>query len=221
MIKQQYDQNKKLYEFIINSNIPYISKSILNKIYDQDFFVQGGKLKKESAAKVAQIIDEHIDFSSLFDIGCGMGIYLEEFHRLGKDVLGCDFSADGLRLAPKEFTVFQADATKPVLLNRKYDVVACFEVAEHIPTRHSRQLVSNCINNGRAVLFTSAPVGQGGIGHINEQPYEFWIDIFKDKGFSYQEKLSHTIREQMKSENVVWWIANNLMFFTGDGSTHS
>jgi len=213
MIKQEYDKRSGLYEFLIKIDIPIITNAVLNKVYDKDFFLEGERLKKDSACKVAEIINANIAFNSVFDIGCGMGIYLEEFHRLGKESLGCDFSVDSLRISPKQFTIFQADATRPILLNKKFDLVVCFEVAEHIQKKYSRQLVTNCTNNSDTVLFTAAPVGQGGVGHINEQPYEFWINLFSEQGFSLDHDLSLAMRSQMKKQEVVFWIANNLMLF--------
>jgi SAM-dependent methyltransferase len=213
MIKEEYAKKSFIYELLLNLDIPFISKVVLNKIYDKEFFFEGEKFKKDSAAKVAEIINSCIRFSSVFDIGCGMGIYLEEMHRLGKEAFGCDYSVEGLRISPKEFTVFQADATKPITLNRKFDLLICFEVAEHIQKKYSRQLVTNCTQNSDTVLFTAAPVGQGGVGHINEQPYEFWIEKFGEQGFTLDKELSEAMRIQMKKENVVFWIANNVMLF--------
>jgi len=221
MIKQEYERNSKLYELLLKLDIPFISKFVLNKIYDTEFFLEGEKFKKDSASKVAEIINEHVAFNSVFDVGCGMGIYLEEFHRLGKEAFGCDFSVEGLRITPKQFTAFQADATKPITLNRKFDLLICFEVAEHIHKKYSKQLVTNCIRNSDTVLFTAAPVGQGGVGHINEQPYEFWIDLFVEQGFALDNGLTEQMRAQMKKENVVFWIANNLMLFHSVNPTFS
>ena len=213
MIKKDYDKNRKLYEFFLKLGIPILNDFILKKIYDRDFFLEGETLKQDSAAKVAEVISRSIDFHSVFDIGCGMGIYLEQFRRIGKETLGCDFSVDGLGASSQSLTIFQADATKPISLNRKYDLLICFEVAEHILNKHSHQLVKNCTKNGRTILFTAAPVGQGGVGHINEHPYEFWISLFKKEGFSYDIETSASLRTEMKNDNVVFWIANNLMLF--------
>ena len=213
MTNEEYEKNSKLYELLLKFDIPFISKMVLNKIYDTEFFSEGETFKKDSAGKVAEIINKHVTFNSVFDIGCGMGIYLEEFHRLGKEVLGCDFSVDGLKLTSKQFTAFQADATKPITLNRKFDLLICFEVAEHIQKKHSRQLDTNCTQNSDTVLFTAAPVGQGGVGHINERPNGFWIDLFVEQGFALQKELTQQMRAQMKTENVVFWIADNLMLF--------
>jgi 2-polyprenyl-3-methyl-5-hydroxy-6-metoxy-1,4-benzoquinol methylase len=214
MIKQDYDKKSKLYDFFLNRNWPLLSKRVFTRVYDADFFLEGNQSKTDSADKVARIITEIFSFSSVFDIGCGMGIFSEPFLRLGKDVLGCDLSVDGLALSSKEFTVFQADVTKPIRLNRKYDLVLCFEVAEHIPKKYSRQLVENCAANGKQIIFTAAPPGQPGIGHINGQPYEFWINLFAEKNFIFQRELTERVRHQMKQEQVVHWIANNFMYFS-------
>jgi 2-polyprenyl-3-methyl-5-hydroxy-6-metoxy-1,4-benzoquinol methylase len=213
MRKKAYDKYSFYYNFCLKLNWPLLTKHIFSRIYDSDFFEEGNSIKESSAAKTVQIINKYIKFESVFDVGCGMGIYLNEFARIGKDVLGCEFSADALALSQKKYTIFQADATKPITLNRNYDLLICFEVAEHICKRFSKQLVSNCVNNGERILFTAAPVGQGGVGHINEQPYQFWINLFEAAGFSLNTDLSEQMKTDMKSENVVSWIANNLMFF--------
>jgi len=213
MIKQEYDKKKKLYDIILRANLPILTKSLLNRVYDKDFFLEGEDLKRASAAKVAEIISSNLNFESVFDIGCGMGIYLTEFHRIGKDVLGCDFSVGGLEASSRHFTIFQADATKYIALNRKYDLLVCFEVAEHIQKKFSTQLVKNCTRNSDTVVFTAAPLGQGGVGHINEQPYSFWIELFEKEGFEHDQDLSSSLRAQMKEANVVFWIANNIMCF--------
>jgi 2-polyprenyl-3-methyl-5-hydroxy-6-metoxy-1,4-benzoquinol methylase len=216
MRKLDYDRHEKLYDFLLKLNVPFLKRLVLGKVYDQEFFREGEEWKKASAAKVAEIITSALTFGSVLDIGCGMGIYLEEFRKLGKEVVGCDYSPDGLKLVPEGIRTFQADVTKRINSDRKYDLVVCFEVAEHIHNRHSRQLVANCTGSGDTVLFTAAPVGQGGVGHINEQPYEFWIGLFRGNGFRFKEEQSMAIREIMQRENVVPWIAKNLMLFTKD-----
>lgn len=213
MKKSKYDKRKRLIDFGLKLGIPGLSRVLQNRVYDADFFKDANELKIKSAQKVAAILCEFLDFETVFDIGCGMGLYLAELSKRGKKCIGCDASPDGVRMASKDIMVFLADVTKPILLNRTSDIVICFEVAEHISKRHSRQLVRNCAAHGRRVLFTAAPPGQGGVGHINEQPYEFWIRLFDEQGFRYDEEISRKIRERMKSQGVVYWIANNLMAF--------
>jgi len=214
MKKRDYDRHKYFYDFFLKWNIPFVTRYMWRKIYDSDFFNDANERKNLSSQKVARIIASYYKFQSLLDIGCGMGLYLRELNKKGKDVLGCDSSVEGIRMAAPEITVFYADATKPLHVNRRFDTVLCFEVAEHIKKKYSRQLVKNCTAYSDTVLFTAAPEGQGGVGHINEQPFEFWIHLFEEMGFVYDRDLSEKVKRRMKQEDVVEWIADNFMSFS-------
>jgi 2-polyprenyl-3-methyl-5-hydroxy-6-metoxy-1,4-benzoquinol methylase len=216
MKKVIYKRYRRWLDLLLKIKIPFISSYIRDRIYDRLFYEDANDLKKQSSGKVAEIIDSFLSFHSVFDIGCGCGLYLQELFNRGKDVVGCDASIDAIKLASNEFTVFYGDVTRPIILNRKFDLVLCFEVAEHIRTQHSRQLVKNCTHYGDLVVFTAAPPGQGGVGHINEQPYEFWIRLFAENHFRYNRELSEQVRSVMKENNVVEWIANNFMVFSKD-----
>lgn len=213
MKKSFYDKNKFIFDFLLKTNAPLINNFVFNKVYDKHFFRDANALKITSARDVAKIINDNLKFKSVFDLGCGMGLYLRGFHKLKKEVLGCDFSSDALSISPKEFTIFHADVRKPIILNRKYDLLICFEVAEHLPNKYSQQLVKNCTNNGKVVIFTAADKYQGGVGHINEQPKSFWIKLFQKMNYTYDAEISSKICKEMKSKKVVYWLVNNLMCF--------
>ncbi|MGD2087936.1 MAG: class I SAM-dependent methyltransferase [Candidatus Aminicenantes bacterium] len=214
MKKQVYKRYRRWFDLLLKRHIPFFSQYVQDKIYDHLFYEDANELKKQSSEKVAEIIDSFFNFHSVLDIGCGCGLYIEELHRLGKEVLGCDASIDAINMAAKEFTVFYCNVTEPLILNRKFDLVICIEVAEHIRKKYSRQLVKNCTCYGDTVVFTAAPKGQGGVGHINEQPYRFWIRLFAENHFRYDRDLSEQVRTVMKEKNVVQWIANNFMSFS-------
>jgi len=211
--RETYDRYGRLIDSIIRLELPVISNALVRRIYDRHFFDHANREKERSSRQVAEIIDHYFDFDSVLDIGCGMGLYLYELSRLNKEVYGCDSSLDGIAMASKEIFVFYADATKPLIVNRDFDLVICFEVAEHIQKRYSGQLVQNCVKYGKRVLFTAAPKGQGGVGHINEQPTAFWVDLFGGMHYSLEEERSNTVRDVMKRSGVVAWIANNFMSF--------
>jgi len=213
MRKETYDKHKGKIDFVLKHGPPALCGAVLRKVYDKHFFDDANELKVQSSAKVADVLCSLADFKTVFDIGCGMGLYLSELQKRGKEAVGCDSSADGVRMASDSILVFLADATKPILVNRKFDLVLCFEVAEHIQQRHSRQLVHNCVSHADRVFFTAAPKGQGGVGHINEQDPSFWIDLYADHGFEHEAAFSEEARKKMKDEDVVWWIANNFMSF--------
>ena len=213
-----YRRHQRLIDCVLKWRIPLLSSQLSAKLYDEAYYAEGNEWKVASCKKVAEVLNEFLGFYSVFDIGCGVGLYIEQLHRLGKEVLGCDASAAAIGMAPMSISVFQADATRPIKLNRRFDLVLCFEVAEHIQGRYSSQLVRNCVQQGDVVCFTAAPQGQGGIGHINEQPYHFWIDLFRRQGLRYEDALSEQIRTRMKAEQVVSWIAENLMVFNSKAS---
>lgn len=213
MKRKIYNKFGRIFDFIMKKRIPIISGFLIQKIYDQNFFDHANQLKVQTARQVIRIINSFFDFETVFDIGCGMGLYINEFYKIGKNVLGCDFSNDAIKMSSTEFLVFKADVSKQIILNQKFDLVMCFEVAEHIHKNYSKQLVINCTEYTDRVIFTAAPIGQGGVGHINEQPFEFWINLFKKRNFMYNQTLSVKIQKKLKEENVVEWLSNNFMCF--------
>jgi 2-polyprenyl-3-methyl-5-hydroxy-6-metoxy-1,4-benzoquinol methylase len=213
MRRSHYLKRKRFYDFLLGMPIPIISERCRRRIYDTDFFTEASAAKTSCAEAVAQILVAHLDFQTVFDIGCGTGIFLDALHRLGKTVLGCDSSPDALRLSSKAYPIFLADATQPILFNTPFDLVVCFEVAEHIPPRNSASLVRNCTTSGRCIAFTAAPPGQGGIGHINEKPYAYWIRLFSSHSFVLDPGLTDAIKTDMRKHNVVPWISANFMCF--------
>ena len=213
MKRKTYNRFRWVFDGLLLHRIPYLSHILNQKVYNNEFFDDANQMKVKTAKQVAAIINSFFDYNTIFDIGCGMGLYINEFRKIGKMVLGCDYSDSAIKMASKDFLVFKADVTKPILVNQIFDLVMCFEVAEHIHTRYSSQLVSNCTAFGNTVIFTAAPVGQGGVGHINEQPYEFWIDLFEKHNFRYNRPLSEAVRKILHEEYVVDWLANNFMCF--------
>ncbi len=191
--------------------------AIETNIYDKQFFKNTIKLELDSALAVVKIILEHYQPSSVIDLGCGAGIYLQAFAKQGvKDLLGIDgapAAKDEFIFDPKKILIF--DLSKKLKLPKKYDLCLCLEVAEHLPASQADKLVDNIIGAADKIIFTAAVPGQGprSIGHINEQPNSYWIKKFQKKNFRYRRKLSNQLRQAMKKQEVVWWISNNLMIF--------
>ena len=70
----------------------------------------------------------------------------------------------------------------------KYEVCMCIEVAEHIDPYNSKQLVKILTMTSDFIVFSAAPPGQAGTGHINCQEPEYWIDLFEKRGFKQYRK---------------------------------
>ena len=181
-----------------------------SSIYTDGFYRDAvDRHEAQSAAAVIDTICEVFRPASIFDIGCGNGIYLHAAARKGIVAAGCDGSEAGVRLCPSDVFVFQHDLRKPLKLNRRFDLCLCFEVAEHIPANHSALLVESCSGASDTALFSSAPKGQGGHDHINEQPQHFWDALFARKGFTLDELSTKIVRDLFRERSVVSWLCKN------------
>lgn len=213
MKKDSYNKYKTVWDILLRSNIAWIRNYALNMVYDETFYEEPHQKKAQSAAIVAEIILRNLTFKNVFDIGCGIGLFISEMAKKGVEAIGCDYSESAIANSCTNVTIFKADASKRIVVNRKFDLVICFEVAEHLADKHSNQLVDSCVRHSDSVLFTAAPPGQGGVGHINEQPYEYWIQKFENSGFMHDNELSMKLQSEMRTQNVVSWLADNIMFF--------
>jgi hypothetical protein len=100
-------------------------------------------------------------------------------------------------------------------LKRKFDLVQSLEVAEHLPNAASRRFVEALITHSRGLVFFSAAVpGQGGEGHVNEQPYEFWRELFRSFGYHPVD----AIRPEIANDTNVsyWYRYNSLLYMRED-----
>jgi len=56
------------------------------------------------------------------------------------------------------------------------------------------------------VLFSAALPGQGGVGHINEQPLSYWRSLFAKHGYVFYD----AIRPQLwNDDRVAYWYRQN------------
>lgn len=186
-------------------------------IYNDNFFNNTIKFEADSAQAFVEVVLEHFSPRSIVDIGCGAGIYLFEFEKKGiKDILGIDGSVharNSFLLSEDKLEIF--DLAKYYRFKRSYELCLCLELAEHLREEDADTLVDSITSASDLLIFTAAVPGQGprSIGHINEQPHEYWIDKFEKKDYLFQEDLTREMRTKMAEKKVVWWIVNNLMIF--------
>lgn len=189
--------------------------SVETHIYDKQFFKNTKDLEESSAKSFVDIVYKHFNFNSVVDLGCGIGIYLKEFEKRGVKILGYDGAPAAIDASLVGNKILLHDLSSPLSVPEKFDLGLCIEVAEHLPPEASGIIIDSLVALSDTIIFTAATPGQGSreIGHINEQPHEYWIEIFKSKGFTFNDKLSNLLRSEMKDNDVIWWIVNNLMIF--------
>ena len=185
------------------------------KIYDKKFFANTLKFESQSAQAFVKILIKHFAPKSVIDIGCGSGIYLTEFAKNNVDILGCEGSPAAVTSSSVGNKIKLHDLCQPLELNRQFDLCLCLEVAEHLDESCADTLIGALTGLASTIVFTAATPGQGpkSLGHINEQPPEYWQEKFKRKNFILNENLTEIIKQEMAAQNIVWWLVKNLMIY--------
>ena len=170
----------------------------------------------ESAGALIPILREHLEIESVLDLGCGQGAWLKVWDENGvRDITGIDgpyVDRGALLIEPTRFRA--GDLTSPIRLGRKFDMVQCLEVGEHIPPEASATLVENLVTHGSVLLFSAATPGQGGEHHINEQAPEFWRDLFKAHDYVLLDFLRPRLSGRTEVES--WYRYNTFLFVARD-----
>jgi SAM-dependent methyltransferase len=160
------------------------------------------------------------DARRIADVGAGSGAVAAEGRRLGLDVVACEHSPIGRMLARAQGVrsrPFDVATASPGLLGGPVDLAYCIEVAEHLPPELGDRLVAFVAALGPRVLFTAATPGQGGQGHVNEQPREYWITRFAGHGMTYRPDETARLRAALDRHlDHGRWIADNAMVFGRD-----
>ncbi len=180
--------------------------------YDSQFLSYTRSLGTKSARVIVPILQEALRPTSVLDLGCGQGAWLEAWKACGaSDVLGVDGDyVDRTGLAVNESEFCARDLGGTIDLQRRFDLVESLEVAEHLPESRARGFVADLCRHGDTVLFSAAPPGQGGEQHINEQPYDYWRAFFEDLGY----EAFDFVRPQVASRRDVgpWYRYNTLLY---------
>lgn len=158
------------------------------------------------------------------DIGCGSGHMVETCHAL--QLMKRNRSAKVATGMDKNVIPVQAGSPGSILeikqmdfnygfreFEDRYDLITCWEVAEHLRPRLNADLVTfieNRLEWGGVLLFAAATPGQGGYGHINERPHREWIRDFESAGLHYDERATDDIRDILClcCGHAYWYAAN-------------
>lgn len=185
--------------------------------YSERFFNFVDISSGRSARSFLSRLNLGFDIASVLDVGCARGIWLDAWVQRGvEDVLGLD----GVHVNPASLliptTKFQpTDISKPFRLGRRFDLVECLEVGEHIPKACARTLVENLTQHGDVVLFSAAIPGQGGEFHINEQPLEYWAALFKEFAYRAFDYPRVVVRDERQVEP--WYRYNTVLYANATG----
>lgn len=160
----------------------------LDEIYTKSFFKNRYKLSWR-ARIVCDAICETFKPSSVIDVGCAIGDYVEEFRNRGIFSHGIEGTMNVLQFAVISPLIH--DLRIPIkhlhinyLEEKKFDLCLSFEVAEHIEEEFSDIYVKNLCTLSDFILLSAAPPNQLGIGHFNCQLKNYWEAKFFRKNYA-------------------------------------
>jgi len=154
----------------------------------------------------------------VYDIGCGLGAYLEQFKCLGCEVLGFDKYLDRAKAycSPNIINnIIKADILNDNKIEKKSDLTLCIELGEHITPLKSADFVRNICNlSNKDIVFVAEGPGKIGNGHINCREKEYWVALFSSFGFPRNRKKELELKNIFESIGDELNLNKNLILFS-------
>ena len=189
--------------------------------YGKEFYRYATRASEPSAKIVASLITNLVSVRSVADFGCAHGVWLAAWKAAGvAEIQGVDgpwVDVAELRIAKEDF--LSCNLTDPIDLGgRIFDLVQSLEVAGHLPASGAAAFIDNLVRHGTMVLFSSAPPGQGGENHVNEQDYGYWRDLFAARGYRLFDAVRPLIRA---NPDVQSWYRYNAFLYVRDDAVEA
>lgn len=133
--------------------------------------------------KISQNIVSEINPKSVLDVGCAFGFLVEALRDSNVEAYGIDvsdYAISQVRDDIKEYCKVQNISEK---LQKKYDLITCIEVVEHIDSELIPIVIENICNATENVIFSSTPFEYEDETHISVHGPEYWAEQFCKHGF--------------------------------------
>lgn len=188
-----------------NLNCPYAYSYIdIDSLYPKQYYDSEGighpnkKFAQELYDYMQTIFSSMFSrkFTSILELGTGGGEITYQFHMNNLDYVAVEGSKEGCNklvangIDPNRIVNSNLKMLKP--LNRRFDMVMCTEVIEHVEPFFASKVIESCTTHADSVWFSAADRNRRGhYHHCNEISIEAWDNIFAYFGFNYYIKLNN------------------------------
>jgi hypothetical protein len=164
--------------------------SLAAQRYDAHYYATGcgSPMERNSVwltqfAGIADRIISDIQPMTVLDAGCAMGFLVEALRTRGVEAWGIDISEYAISQVHERVRDFCSVGSVTAPLPRRYDLITCIEVLEHLPKAEAEAAVANFCVHTDDILFSSSPNDFAEPTHQNVQPPEYWAGLFAQHGF--------------------------------------
>lgn len=150
------------------------------------------------------VVVQHFSPGTAIDVGSGAGAFVAELNRFGCSTIGLEYSTIAVEAGVAEgLDVRVFDIASDEFEDGPFDLALSMEVAEHLPRSAAARYVRLLTTLSPVVVFTAAPPGQDGLGHINLQPMSYWESLFSENGFDRDRSASETLKTAWRHNAVI------------------
>jgi O-antigen biosynthesis protein len=165
------------------------SPTAANELYDAAYYAHhcGGVYERNDAwtsffGSVAEHIIADLTPATVLDVGCALGFLVEALRDRGIEAYGIDISEFAIAHARDDMKEFVTLGSALEPFGRRYDLITCIEVLEHLSPAEAQRAVANICAHTDHVLFTSTPHDYSEETHINVRQPEYWTRLFARHG---------------------------------------
>jgi hypothetical protein len=213
---------KKIKEHLFYKDKRFVFDANVDIVYDNSEFKDRNRLVYY---EYGEAVEDIFKPNSMIDIGCANGYLLEYFYKKGiKELAGLEgakaafkYMSDGIKEK-----IFKTDLSQKVdvLVNKKFYLVNCTEVGEHIPAKYENIFLKNIERFvDKYIILSWANTWEDWLGfdrqkHVNPRSKRYIRNRLKRMGLRYNRFLTNNLVRALKKKQNVFdhWIKNIMVF---------
>jgi SAM-dependent methyltransferase len=184
-------------------------------VYDQEYFDFVEKTTRPVAQLLAADMVSACHPKRALDVGCGTGALLEALREQGVDVVGLERARAGLAACKSrgiDVRPFDITSDVPPALGG-VDLVISMAVGQQLPRSAVERYVNVLCSFQCPIVFASDSPGGGDRNPLNEQPHEYWIGLFTQRGFAMDTATTAAWRERWRAKGLPRWFYEDVILF--------
>ncbi len=173
-------------------------KSLASDYYNEEYYSKGfgpvpyGRTEPWLSffGNIAQRIKEDFAPRSLLDAGCAIGLLVEQLRLRQVAAEGFDISEYAISQVPAPYSDYCFCRSLVQPFDSHYHLITCIETLEHMAADEAVIAVRNMCQSTDIILFSSTSDDFDEPSHINVQPQEYWINLFRENNFVWDQSYN-------------------------------